>query len=285
MKNTHCQNRVRVTYQVQADGAGTQPTTGFTTRIGPPAAPGVAGAVTLGPVNLPANWLLAAGYEEMLWADFAGTVAYPGAGVAPAGAPTMRPIAANRYVRTNGGQTTGPILGGADPKNAKCLGVEVRFGNFRYYVAGDIETPQENSIQQLLNNERFPSRLCLAGLQYVNGPGELPGAPGQQRSLRRMRRVGFFQPLSLLATAAALPRWPATWPWKTSQPGHRQTSHGKTQSQPPGVMTRSRHPSITSCPGRAAAPTTMANSRSRTCAATFSSTIRPSGCLSTSGRG
>ncbi|HEX5301948.1 MAG TPA: MBL fold metallo-hydrolase [Streptosporangiaceae bacterium] len=158
--NTYCQNRVRVTYQVQADGAGTQPTTGFTTRIGPPAAPGVAGAVTLGPVNLPANWLLAAGYEEMLWADFAGTVAYPGAGVAPAGAPTMWPIAANRYVRTNGGQTTGPILGGADPKNAKCLGVEVRFGNFRYYVAGDIETPQENSIQQLLNNaDDVPGRV------------------------------------------------------------------------------------------------------------------------------
>jgi hypothetical protein len=156
--NTYCVNRRRVTYQVQADNAA--PNTGFTTRIGPPAAPGGVGAIgAFGPVNLPANWLLAAGYQDMLWAGFPGTAAYP-PGVAPPGAPTMRPIAANRYVRTNAGPIAGPIAVTADPKNAKSLGVVVRFGNFRYYVAGDIEAAEEDQIQQLLNNaDDVPGRV------------------------------------------------------------------------------------------------------------------------------
>ena len=32
-------------------------------------------------------------------------------------------------------------------------------------------------------SEAFPSCLCLAGLQYVNGLGELPGAPGAAAEL------------------------------------------------------------------------------------------------------
>ncbi|HLK02587.1 MAG TPA: hypothetical protein VKU39_22125, partial [Streptosporangiaceae bacterium] len=107
------------------------------------------------------SWLLAAGYQDMLWAGFAGTAAYP-AGVAPPGAPTIMPIAANRYVRTNAGGVTpllGPVL---DADNAKCLGAVVTFGNFRYYVAGDIETAEENSIQQLLNNnDDVPGRVTV----------------------------------------------------------------------------------------------------------------------------
>jgi hypothetical protein len=38
-------------------------------------------------------------------------------------------------------------------------------------------------------SEPFLTWLCLADLQYVDGLGELAGAPGQQRSLRRMRQV------------------------------------------------------------------------------------------------
>jgi hypothetical protein len=37
--------------------------------------------------------------------------------------------------------------------------------------------------------EPFPSWLCLAGLQNVDGFGELAGAPGQLRSLRRILQV------------------------------------------------------------------------------------------------
>ena len=37
--------------------------------------------------------------------------------------------------------------------------------------------------------EPFPSWLCLVDLQYVDGLGELSGAPGAQRRLRRLCRV------------------------------------------------------------------------------------------------
>jgi hypothetical protein len=105
----------------------------------------------------PPHWLLTdpAAPQDPLW---------HGAGVAvPAGAPTMRFIAANAYVRTAAGGTAGPLLGlGTDPKNEKSLAVEVTFGNFRYYAGGDIETPQENSIQTLLNNANNAAGRVLA---------------------------------------------------------------------------------------------------------------------------
>jgi hypothetical protein len=131
-------NRTRVTSRVQADGA---PPIALPAVGGAPAIPG--GGLVM--INRVPQWLLTgAAPADPLW---------NGAGVAaPAGAPTMRFIAANGYVRTAAPGIAGPFLGlGIDPKNEKSLAVEVRFGNFRYYAGGDLETPQENAVQTLLN--------------------------------------------------------------------------------------------------------------------------------------
>jgi hypothetical protein len=143
-------NRTRVTSTVRSDGVapGVLPAVGGA----PAAAPGGAAAV----VN-PPHWLLSnpLAPQDPLW---------HGAGIAaPPGAPTMRFIAANGYVRTAGGGVVGPLLGlGTDPKNEKSLAVEVRFGNFRYYAGGDLETPQENAVQTLLNNANNAAGRVLA---------------------------------------------------------------------------------------------------------------------------
>jgi hypothetical protein len=133
--------RTRVTARVRADGVAVPPLPGVLGALGPPAVP--AGAP--GTINRARSWLLngAAAPAEILW---------NGAGVAaPAGAPTIRFIAANKFVTTPGG-VVGPIGGlGVDPKNEKSLAIELTFGNFRYYVGGDIETAQENQIQLELN--------------------------------------------------------------------------------------------------------------------------------------
>lgn len=137
--NAHWAGRTRVTRAVLADNIAS--TLDYTTDIGLPATP-------VNPntnIDEPADWLLTGvgAPAEILW---------NGAGGPPVGAPQMRFIAANRYVRLAGG---GDVLTahtlGLDPRNEKSLAVEVTFGNFRYYIAGDIETGQENSIQALLN--------------------------------------------------------------------------------------------------------------------------------------
>jgi beta-lactamase superfamily II metal-dependent hydrolase len=143
-------NRTRVTSTVRSDAVppGVLPIVG-----GQPAAPpgGAAGIVN------PPHWLLSnpLAPQDPLWHG----AAIP----APPGAPTMRFIAANGYVRTPAGGVVGPILGqGIDPKNEMSLAVEVRFGNFRYYAGGDLETAQENSIQTLLNNANNAAGRVLA---------------------------------------------------------------------------------------------------------------------------
>jgi len=142
--------RTRVTARVQADGVAVG---ALPAGIGAPAVP----AGGLGAINRVPHWLLTgAAPADPLW---------NGWGAAPAGAPTMRFIAANRYVRTAAGGIVGPVGpagAGARLKNVKSLAVEVTFGNFRYYVAGDIETPQENQIQLLLNNANNAAGRVLA---------------------------------------------------------------------------------------------------------------------------
>ncbi len=141
--------RTRVTNRVLSGGAA--PTMVGTAKVGPPAVP-----AAVATIDQAANWLLTlAAPAEILWAGVAGGV--------PVGAPTMRFIAANRYVRTVGGGIAGPIGGlGVDPRNEMSLAVEVTFGSFRYYVGGDIETAQENSIQTLLNNANNAAGRVLA---------------------------------------------------------------------------------------------------------------------------
>jgi hypothetical protein len=137
--DAHWEDRTRVTLEVRADNMA--PTISVLTDIGLPATPDDETDIDQAP-----TWLLggAGAPAEILW---------NGAGGIPAGAPRMRFIAANRYVRTPLGGITAAVTGiGNDPRNEKSLAVEVTFGNFRYYVAGDIETAQESSIRVLLNN-------------------------------------------------------------------------------------------------------------------------------------
>jgi beta-lactamase superfamily II metal-dependent hydrolase len=98
-------------------------------------APAIGGAIN----RLP-NWLIG---QELLWDGVAGGP--------PANAPRMSCIAANTYVQTAGG-STGPHGGtGSDPRNEKSLALLVTFRNFRYYVAGDLETVQELQLSPYLN--------------------------------------------------------------------------------------------------------------------------------------
>jgi hypothetical protein len=86
------------------------------------------------------SWLIG---QELLWDGVAGGP--------PVNAPRMTCIAANTYVQTAGGPA-GPYGGtGADPRNEKSLALLVTFRNFRYYVAGDLETTQELQLSPYLN--------------------------------------------------------------------------------------------------------------------------------------
>ena len=142
--------RTRVTRTVQSDPV--PPLVIPAIGAGPAAPPGGLGAI----VN-PPNWLLngVGAPQDPLWNGFGGAI--------PPGAPTMRFIAANMFIRTAAGGIVGPIGGlGIDPRNEKSLAVEVTFGNFRYYCGGDIETAQENHIQTLLNNANNAAGRVLA---------------------------------------------------------------------------------------------------------------------------
>jgi beta-lactamase superfamily II metal-dependent hydrolase len=79
-------------------------------------------------------------YTEILWAGMA----------MPAGAPTMTCIAVNRYVP---GEDEPIAVSNSlqSIKNEKSLAFEIQFNNFKYYLGGDIETPQEDYIQDYLN--------------------------------------------------------------------------------------------------------------------------------------
>ena len=66
----------------------------------------------------------------------------------PAGAPTLTCVAANQWVFQQGAQ---PLfcptsLIKEDNPNAQSLALLLEFGNFRYYVGGDLEQPQEDEL-------------------------------------------------------------------------------------------------------------------------------------------
>lgn len=67
----------------------------------------------------------------------------------PDGAPKLTCIAANQYVLAPGGKPTPasrPVLGLVDIQNVRSLGFLLEFGRFRYYVGGDLETPEEDQL-------------------------------------------------------------------------------------------------------------------------------------------
>ncbi len=83
-----------------------------------------------------------------------------GAPLIPAGAPTLRCIAVNQYIR--GAGIANPVTAGigADPKNEKSLAFVLQYNNFKYYIGGDIEEAQEDHIMQNLNpTNDIPGRV------------------------------------------------------------------------------------------------------------------------------
>lgn len=82
-----------------------------------------------------------------------------GALLRPAGAPTLRCIAVNQYVR--GAGAANPIAGLAgEAKNEKSLAFVLQHNNFKYYIGGDIEDEQEVHIMQNLNpTNDIPGRI------------------------------------------------------------------------------------------------------------------------------
>ncbi|MCU0287933.1 MAG: MBL fold metallo-hydrolase [Acidobacteria bacterium] len=100
----------------------------------------------------------------------------------PMGAPTITCIAANKYVRQCNGSvrfvSNVNIYDGPDRidiaayenknDNAKSLGFLLTFNNFRYYVAGDLESPQEDGHNNVNTN---PVEFQPGVKKYVN-PGD-----------------------------------------------------------------------------------------------------------------
>ncbi|MFI1197040.1 ComEC/Rec2 family competence protein [Micromonospora sp. NPDC020750] len=135
-------------------GGGVPVPLGGNAAIAPPPALVAPGGAVIAPFTL-ANWwhpywLVG---REILWTDAAGEPLNSPTPAAPP--PTVTCLAANRFVR-NGAATATYRSGGMltppeQAKNEKSLAFEVRFGNFRYYIGGDIESMQEQNVSAYLN--------------------------------------------------------------------------------------------------------------------------------------
>lgn len=92
--------------------------------------------------------------REIMWDDEADLGTAPDPNGIPAGAPTLTCIAANQYVLLPGGgqqRRNAGVLGNAErEKNARSLAFLLEFGDFRYYVGGDLETYQEDAVRQYI---------------------------------------------------------------------------------------------------------------------------------------
>lgn len=98
------------------------------------------------------NWLLG---TELLWHGL----------MQPAGAPTITCIAANQYVDGRGGPHASGLA--VDPKNEKSLALLVTFGNFRYYLGGDLESTQEAQVAVRLNpNDNNAGRVLAMKVSH-----------------------------------------------------------------------------------------------------------------------
>lgn len=85
----------------------------------------------------------------------------------PAGAPTIRCIAANQYRQGNAGIVGG--IGGTNEsrKNRKSLTFLVEFNNFKYFIGGDTEQEQENALRAILNpTNNFAGRVHAVKLSH-----------------------------------------------------------------------------------------------------------------------
>lgn len=116
----------------------------------------VLGTTNIAPPYVPpggwqaANWLL---NHEIMWTNPLGNAVTPAALLAAPPGTNLNPprvtcFAANQYVQGAAGTFGGHS---ADLKNEHSLGFIVEFNNFRYYIAGDLESPQEDQLRLFLN--------------------------------------------------------------------------------------------------------------------------------------
>jgi beta-lactamase superfamily II metal-dependent hydrolase len=136
------------------------------------------------------EWLIG---KEIMWGNgmdgLEGRVAF--ASNPPPGAPLITCISANQYVSQNLGGVRfvsnvrifdGPQrlsnseiaeeLNRKKYENAKSLGFLVSFNNFRYYVAGDLESPQEDGF----NNINMAAQVFQPGIKaFVNNADDMAG--------------------------------------------------------------------------------------------------------------
>lgn len=109
-------------------------------------------------LNDPDAGLVGIGYQppwhllgtEILWDGVGGGV--------PVNAPTATVIAVNSYVRQVGGGRrflSSGLLNTETLKNERSIALLIEFGNFKYYVGGDLESAQENNanygLKRILN--------------------------------------------------------------------------------------------------------------------------------------
>jgi hypothetical protein len=99
-----------------------------------------------------ADWLL---NQEIMWRDQLGNVATPAALLAaPVGTneppPRITCRTANQYIQGVGPRRSG-VLSGETAKNERSLGFLVEFNRFRFFIAGDLETTQEDAVAPTLN--------------------------------------------------------------------------------------------------------------------------------------
>jgi hypothetical protein len=137
--------------------------------------------------HLAPDWLID---KELMWGNGLDGMGGRGAfaSVVPVGGPTITCIAANKYVRQHGGGvrfvSTTNIYNGpnvmspgriADEENKndnlKSLGFIIRFNNFKYYVAGDLEWVQEDGHN---NVNQLPVPVFQPGVKaYVNNANNM----------------------------------------------------------------------------------------------------------------
>ncbi|GAB7529263.1 hypothetical protein PS3A_16720 [Pseudomonas sp. 3A(2025)] len=132
--------RTRITRAVRASDTLPNIPYSLISNTNSPAVPaGGSGFQVQQAINLAPGWLIDSPQAEIL--QLTGT-----------NAPTLTCIACNQWVRRPGGQASQLAAAGvSEPENACSLAFLLTFGNFKYYIGGDIEDPQEALIAQFAN--------------------------------------------------------------------------------------------------------------------------------------
>lgn len=131
--------RTRVTRAVMAGDQEPGVTLGMVSRNGTPAVPpGNSTFQVLQAINQAPQWLISGPQAEILHATGAN-------------APTLTCIACNQWVQRPNGTPVLAAQGVSEAENACSLAFLLRFGQFTYYIGGDIEDPQESVIANLAN--------------------------------------------------------------------------------------------------------------------------------------